>query len=33
VHQRVAETFNKGRVLLVGDCAHVMSTIRSAVWA
>jgi 3-(3-hydroxy-phenyl)propionate hydroxylase len=27
VHQRVAETFNKGRVLLVGDCAHVNNPI------
>ncbi len=27
VHQRVAETFNKGRVLLAGDCAHVNNPI------
>jgi 3-(3-hydroxy-phenyl)propionate hydroxylase len=27
VHQRVAETFNKGRVLLIGDCAHVNNPI------
>jgi 3-(3-hydroxy-phenyl)propionate hydroxylase len=27
VHQRVADTFNKGRVLLVGDCAHVNNPI------
>jgi 3-(3-hydroxy-phenyl)propionate hydroxylase len=27
VHQRVAETFNKGRILLVGDCAHVNNPI------
>jgi 3-(3-hydroxy-phenyl)propionate hydroxylase len=27
VHQRVAATFNKGRVLLAGDCAHVNNPI------
>ena len=27
VHQRVAETFNKGRVLLAGDAAHVNNPI------
>jgi len=27
VHQRVAETFNKGRVLLAGDSAHVNNPI------
>jgi 3-(3-hydroxy-phenyl)propionate hydroxylase len=27
VHQRVASTFNKGRVLLAGDCAHVNNPI------
>jgi 3-(3-hydroxy-phenyl)propionate hydroxylase len=27
VHQRVAETFNKGHVLLAGDCAHVNNPI------
>jgi 3-(3-hydroxy-phenyl)propionate hydroxylase len=27
VHQRVAETFNKGRVLLAGDCAHANNPI------
>jgi 3-(3-hydroxy-phenyl)propionate hydroxylase len=27
VHQRVAGTFNKGRVLLAGDCAHVNNPI------
>jgi 3-(3-hydroxy-phenyl)propionate hydroxylase len=27
VHQRVADTFNKGRVLLAGDCAHVNNPI------
>jgi 3-(3-hydroxy-phenyl)propionate hydroxylase len=27
VHQRVAQTFNKGRVLLAGDCAHVNNPI------
>jgi 3-(3-hydroxy-phenyl)propionate hydroxylase len=27
VHQRVATTFNKGRVLLAGDCAHVNNPI------
>ncbi|MGB6537701.1 MAG: FAD-dependent monooxygenase [Xanthobacteraceae bacterium] len=27
VHQRVAETFNKGRILLAGDCAHVNNPI------
>jgi 3-(3-hydroxy-phenyl)propionate hydroxylase len=27
VHQRVAETFNSGRVLLAGDCAHVNNPI------
>jgi 3-(3-hydroxy-phenyl)propionate hydroxylase len=27
VHQRVAETFNKGRFLLAGDCAHVNNPI------
>jgi len=27
VHQRVAETFSKGRVLLAGDCAHVNNPI------
>jgi 3-(3-hydroxy-phenyl)propionate hydroxylase len=27
VHQRVAETFNRGRVLLAGDCAHVNNPI------
>jgi 2-polyprenyl-6-methoxyphenol hydroxylase-like FAD-dependent oxidoreductase len=27
VHQRVAETFNNGRVLLAGDCAHVNNPI------
>jgi 3-(3-hydroxy-phenyl)propionate hydroxylase len=27
VHQRVAETFNKGRVVLAGDCAHVNNPI------
>jgi 3-(3-hydroxy-phenyl)propionate hydroxylase len=27
VHQRVAETFNQGRVLLAGDCAHVNNPI------
>jgi 3-(3-hydroxy-phenyl)propionate hydroxylase len=27
VHQCVAETFNKGRVLLAGDCAHVNNPI------
>jgi 3-(3-hydroxy-phenyl)propionate hydroxylase len=27
VHQRVAETFNKGRLLLAGDCAHVNNPI------
>ncbi len=27
VHQRVAATFNKGRILLAGDCAHVNNPI------
>ncbi len=27
VHQRVAQTFNKGRILLAGDCAHVNNPI------
>ena len=27
VHQRVAQTFNRGRVLLAGDCAHVNNPI------
>jgi 3-(3-hydroxy-phenyl)propionate hydroxylase len=27
VHKRVAQTFNKGRVLLAGDCAHVNNPI------
>ena len=27
VHQRVAATFNKGRLLLAGDCAHVNNPI------
>jgi 3-(3-hydroxy-phenyl)propionate hydroxylase len=27
VHQRVATTFNKGRILLAGDCAHVNNPI------
>lgn len=27
VHQRIAETFNKGRVLLAGDAAHVNNPV------